>query len=113
MRPDCRRREAPPGEVRLAKACPAVQPRGCKAFGIMRNAKEKPPGEPGGFLRRRLEPSGRPRRPAPAARDGFLPRLRAALGPLLAAMHPAAHFAVTVGATLAAKLATAEMSEHG
>src|SRR5664279_2688054 len=99
MRPDCRRRGTPPGEVRLAKAGRGVQPR---ARSQVTHTKEKPPGAPGGFFvpfeRRLLRP-----------RAAVGTHHRAALGPTHTVMHPAA---MTVPAAFAAEFASAALGER-
>src|SRR5664279_1165319 len=100
MRPDCRRRGTPPGEVRLAKAGRGVQPR---ARSQVTHTKEKPPGAPGGFFvpfeRRLLRP-----------RAAVWTHHRAALGPTHTVMHPAA---MPAHAAFTAEFVSAHPGEHG
>src|SRR5450759_1665158 len=93
MRPDCRRRGAPPGEVRLAKARRGVQPRPARQVKANK-------GKAAGRTRRLLETAASRVRESTAAAARYallrLPRAafgshRAAIGPVIAAMHPAAH----------------------
>src|ERR1039458_9932725 len=97
MRPDCRRRGAPPGEVRLAKARRGVQPRPARQVKANK-------GKAAGRTRRLLETAASRVREsaAAAARYALLRRPRAAfgshrvaLGAARTAMHPAAHPLVT------------------
>src|SRR5450759_1223293 len=111
MRPDCRRRGAPPGEVRLAKARRGVQPRPARQIKANK-------GKAAGRTRRLLETAAsRVRESAAAAARYALLRLpraafgphRTTLGPVIAAMHPAAH---PVLAALAAELVSAKPGER-
>src|ERR1035437_1099059 len=87
MRPDCRRRGAPPGEVRLAKARLGVQPRPARQVKANK-------GKAAGRARRLLETAAsRVRESAAAAARYALLRLpraafgshRAAIGPVIGA----------------------------
>src|SRR5450830_1346296 len=114
MRPDCRRRGAPPGEVRLAKARRGVQPRPARQVKANK-------GKAAGRTRRLLETAASRVRESAAAADRYallrLPRAafgshRAAIGPVIAAMHPAAHPVLATLATLAAELVSAKPGER-
>ena len=114
MRPDCRRRGAPPGEVRLAKARRGVQPRPARQVKANK-------GKAAGRTRRLLETAAsRVRESAAAAARYALLRLpraafgshRAAIGPVIAAMHPAAHPVLAALAAFAAEFVSAEPGER-
>src|SRR5664280_3485378 len=114
MRPDCRRRGAPPGEVRLAKARRGVQPRPARQVKANK-------GKAAGRTRRLLETAAsRVRESAAAAARYALLRLpraafgshRAAIGPVIAAMHPAAHPVLATLAAFAAEFVSAEPGER-
>src|ERR1017187_6240033 len=114
MRPDCRRRGAPPGEVRLAKARRGVQPRPARQVKANK-------GKAAGRTRRLLETAASRVRESAAAAGRYallrLPRTPfltpgAPLARVLAAIRPPAHPGLAPLAAFAAKFVSAEPGER-